>query len=230
MLKFSITLMAGFGVQGVCTVLVKCWSFPALGCHQKWNSHGTDACLNSNKFAFILFPTSVFVGHWMSVRAGMEVLEFLCGLWVSDSLAVALLLLAAVVWRQQHSAVSLKMAFSFLVGSWWVLIGIVLSLTTACVSSGIKTLLVLGYQSCSGAVSQGHHWFLVCSFFWVQSGPSAADPASFLGKKHHFMSLQCWKLAAAHTHQAFSPVLSEFGGKGGVILILFSTCMCKVLF
>lgn len=63
-------------------ILLKCWSFPALGWHQKWNSRGTDAYLNPNKFDFILFPTSVFVGHRISTRTGMHVSEFLCGLWL----------------------------------------------------------------------------------------------------------------------------------------------------
>lgn len=63
-------------------VLLECWSFPALGWHQKWHSHGTDAYWNSNKFTFILFPTSVCIGRRISTRTGAHVSEFLCGLWL----------------------------------------------------------------------------------------------------------------------------------------------------
>lgn len=104
-----------------------------------------------------------------------------------------------------------------------------LSLTTACGSSGIKTLLVLRYQSCSIAVSQGQHWLLVCSStsfeFRVGLLLLTQQEAHFWAKRASFHELQCWKLAAPHRHQAFSSVLSEFDGKGSVILILFSSCM-----
>lgn len=160
-----------------------------------------------------------------------------CG--CSDSLVVALLLLAvpllaAVVWRQQDSAVNLKMGFSFSVEIQWVLIGLVLSLTTGCVSYRVETRLVLDtspVHSLSGST------LIACVqiyfFFWVQTGPSAADPAgsSFLGKK----SMISWACSAGNfPHLIYtklsSSVLSEFDGKCSVILILFSTCMWKMLF
>lgn len=89
-----------------------------------------------------------------------------------------------------------------------------------------KTLLVLGYQSCSSALRINTGYLCAASFEFRVGLLLLTQQEAHSGQKgHHFMSLHCWKLAAPHVHQTFSSMLSEFDGKGSVILILFSTCM-----
>lgn len=168
--------------------LLKCWGFPALGWHQKCSSHGADAYFNWDQFAFILFPTSVFVGQRVPAGTGTHPSEFLCGLWLQwfsacCSFTVSRACISSTCVETATFSSEFKDGFFFFI---WKLMSVdwfgVFTYHSLCFFRN-QNSAVLGYQSCLS-------WSALVTcvqlyFFWVQSGPSAADPAgsSFLGKK-----------------------------------------------